>query len=88
MMKKYGPYEDPTDAEFNLLDVDSEGFVKIHKPQGARLLFTDTDSLCYEIYTEDVYKDFYEDKDLFDNSDYSPDSEFYFDNNKKSHRQI
>ena len=28
----------------------------------AKLLFTDTDSLVYEIKTEDVYEDFYEDK--------------------------
>ena len=31
----------------------------------AKLLFTDTDSLVYEIKTEDVYEDFYEDKNLF-----------------------
>ena len=36
----------------------------------AKLLFTDTDSLCVEIETEDVYKDFWNDKDMFDNSDY------------------
>lgn len=35
----------------------------------AKLLFTDTDSLTYEIQTEDVYKDFWCDKDKFDNSD-------------------
>ena len=28
----------------------------------AKLLFTDTDSLVYEIETEDVYEDFYQDK--------------------------
>ena len=37
----------------------------------AKLLFTDTDSLTYEIKTEDVYKDFWSDKDQFDNSEYS-----------------
>ena len=35
----------------------------------ARLLFTDTDSLTYEIEAKDVYKDFWNDKDMFDNSD-------------------
>ena len=36
-----------------------------------KLLFTDTDSLTYEIKTEDVYRDFYtNDKHLFDNSEY------------------
>ena len=29
------------------------------------MLFTDTDSLVYEITGKDVYKDFYKDKDLF-----------------------
>ena len=36
----------------------------------AKLLFTDTDSLVYEVKTEDVYEEFYEDKVLFDFSDY------------------
>jgi len=36
----------------------------------AKLLFTDTDSLCYELYTEDAYADMLEDSDRFDTSDY------------------
>ena len=40
----------------------------------AKLLFTDMDSLTYEIEAEDVYKDFWNDKDKFDNSDYPNDS--------------
>ena len=42
----------------------------------AKLLFTDTDSLCYEIETKDIYKELWEDKQLFDNSDYRKDSKF------------
>ena len=42
--------------------------------QLAKLLFTDTDSLCYHIRTEDAYGDFYRDKGLFDNSDYEKSS--------------
>ena len=38
------------------------------------LLFKDTDSLVYEIETNDVYEDFYEDKNLFDFSNYPEDS--------------
>ena len=49
----------------------------------AKLLFTDTDSLTYEIEAEDVYEDFWKDKDLFDNSDYPENSPFYFKENKK-----
>ena len=38
------------------------------------LLFTDTDSLVYEIETDYVYKHFYENNNLFGFSDYSEDS--------------
>ena len=51
----------------------------------AKLLFTDTDSLTYEIETEDVYQDFWKDKDKFDtcNSDY-PENSPYFDKTIKN----
>ena len=48
-----------------------------------KLLFTDTDSLVYENKTEDVYEDFYGDKNLFDFSDYSLNSKFFDPVNKK-----
>ena len=40
-------------------------------------MFTETDSLVYEIKTEDVYEDFYESNSLFDFSDYHEDSESF-----------
>ena len=46
------------------------------KKYDAKLLFTDTASLVYEIKSNDVYKDLYENKYLFDFSDYSEDSNF------------
>ena len=49
----------------------------------AKFLFTDTDSLVYEIKEEDVYEDFYEDKNLFDFSDFLLDSRFFDPVNKK-----
>ena len=49
----------------------------------AKLLFTDTDSLTYEIEAEDVYEDLWKDKDLFDNSDYPIDSPYFCKKNKK-----
>lgn len=49
----------------------------------AKLLFTDTDSLTYEIESKDIYEDFWKDKELFDNSDYSKESKYYDDSNKK-----
>ena len=36
-----------------------------------RLLFTNTDSLMYEIKTEDVYEDFSNNKEMSDFSNYS-----------------
>ena len=49
----------------------------------ARLLFTDTDSLTYEIEADDVYRDFWNDKQQFDNSDYPQDSQYFDKSNKK-----
>ena len=46
-------------------------YIKSKYEDKAKLLFTDTDSLMYEIETEDFYKDISEDvKDRFDTSDY------------------
>ena len=49
----------------------------------AELLFTDTDSLTYEIKSENVYKEFFKWKDLFDFSNYWKDSKFFDEANKK-----
>ena len=46
-------------------------------------MFTDTYSLVYEIKTEDVYEDFYQDKNLFDFSDYPLNSKFFDPVNKR-----
>ena len=46
-------------------------------------MFTDTHSLVYEIKTEDVCEDFYEDQTFFDFSDYPLDSKFFDPVNKK-----
>ena len=58
-------------------------YIKDKYDDKAKLLFTDTDSLMYEIQTDDVYKDLFSDKEKFDNSDYPEDSPFYFGDNKK-----
>ena len=57
-------------------------YIKKKYGDKAKLLFTDTDSLTYEIEAEDVYQDFFNDKDKFDNSDY-PESSPYFDKTNK-----
>ena len=58
-------------------------YIKKKYSDGAQLLFTDTDPLTYHIKTEDAYRDFFADWELFDNSDYPENSEFYFKENKK-----
>ena len=46
------------------------------------IIITDTDSLTYEIEAEDVYKDIWNDKEMFDNSDYPENSPYYCNVNK------
>ena len=55
-------------------------FIKKHFD--AELLFTDTDSLTYEIKSEDVYEEFFKHKHLFDFSNYPEDSKFFDQANK------
>ena len=47
----------------------------------AELLFTDTDSLTYEIKSEDIYDEFFKYKYFFDFSEYQ--SKFFDPTNKK-----
>ena len=58
-------------------------YIKKKYGDRAELLFTDTDSLTYEIEAEDVYNDFWNDKDMFDNSDYPDNSPYHCNANKK-----
>ena len=58
-------------------------YIKAKYNNYAKLLFKDRDSLIYEIEADDIYEDSYEDKDLFDFSDYSKDSKFFDPFNKK-----
>ena len=55
----------------------------IKKNFSAELLFTDTDSLTYKIKSENVYKEFLSGKICLTFSNYSKDSTFYDDTNKK-----
>ena len=49
----------------------------------AESLFTNTDSLAYEIKSKNVDEEFFKSKDLFNFSNYSKDSKFYDESNKK-----
>ncbi|HRP37908.1 MAG TPA: hypothetical protein PLS50_08945, partial [Candidatus Dojkabacteria bacterium] len=51
--------------------------------ENLKLLFTDTDSLCYEIKTDDIYKDMATMKHLFDFSEYPHDHPLFDPTNKK-----
>ena len=58
-------------------------YIKRKYDDRARLMFTDMDRLTYEIEAEDVYKDFWNDKEMFNNSDYLENSQYYCNANKK-----
>ena len=55
----------------------------IKKNFDAELLFTDTHNLIYEIKSEIVYEEFFKWKDFFDFSNFSKDSKFFNEPNKK-----
>jgi hypothetical protein len=60
--------------------------IKKEYGNNTKLLFTDTDSLMYEIKTDDVHKDFTkigEKQDCWDNSDYPKDSPYFSAHYKK-----
>lgn len=57
-------------------------------PEKAKLLFTDTDSLTYQIQTDDLYKDMEHDLDLYDTSNYPREHPLYRVVNKKKNRKI
>ena len=58
-------------------------YIKNKYGKNAKLLFTDTDSLTYEIEAEDVDRDSWNDKEKFDNSDYPENSPYFDKTNKK-----
>jgi hypothetical protein len=57
--------------------------IKAQYGERAKLLFTDTDSLCYHIQTDDIYKDMYKSQELYDLSNLPHDSPFFDKTNKK-----
>ena len=55
----------------------------IKKHFDTELLFTDTNSLTFEIRSKDVYEEFFKQKHLFDLSSYPKDSKFLDPVNEK-----
>jgi len=80
----------PIYVGFTILDVSKYFMFKFHYENiiseygvRAKLLFSDTDSLCYEIQTADVFEDMKKNLDLYDTSDYPKNHMLYSDVNKK-----
>ena len=57
--------------------------IKKDYKEKAKLLFTDTDSLCYLIHTNDFYNDMKKNLNLYDTSNYDTNHELYSNKNKK-----
>ena len=57
--------------------------IKAQYGDKANLLFTDTDSLCYHVKSQNFFQDMKESKDLYDLSNYPKDSPYYDATNKK-----
>jgi hypothetical protein len=83
-------YDKPMIVGMCILDLSKHLMYNFHyntmkKQYGdkCRLLFTDTDSLCYHIKTDDVYEDMKQDADVYDFSDYPKSHPLYSDANKK-----
>ena len=72
----------PIYVGFTVLDLSKWKMYDFHynfikKKFDAELLFTDTDSLTYEIKSENVYEKLFKWKNLFDFSNYSKESKFF-----------
>ena len=78
----------PIYVRFTVLDLSKWGMYDfyynfIKKNFDTELLFTDTDSLTYEVKSENIYGKSFKRKDLFDFSNYSKDSKIFDETNKK-----
>ena len=78
----------PIYVGFTVLDLSKWKMYDFHynfikKNFDAELLFTDTDSLTYEIKSKDVYEEFFKHKHLFDFSNYPKYLKLFDQANKK-----
>ena len=80
----------PIYVGFSILDLSEVLMYQFHyehmKPKygcNAKLLFTYTDSLCYEVKTDDIYQDMLQDINLPDTSEYGQSHPLYSFANKK-----
>ena len=78
----------PIYVGFTVLELSKLFMCKFHHEYvcnkfDAKLLFTDTDSLVYEIKDKDVYEECFKDRELFDFSKYPKNLKYYDNANKK-----
>ena len=57
--------------------------LKVKYGDKMKLIYTDTDSFVIEVETDNIYEDMYEDRNLYDFSDYPKNHPNYSLNNKK-----
>ena len=81
-------FDKPIYAGFSILVLSKLLMYKFHYEYAknkfdAKLLFTDTDSLVYEIKGKDVYEECFKDRELFDFSEYPISSKYCDLANKK-----
>ena len=67
----------PLYAGFSILELYKFHYDYVCKKYDAKLLFTDTDSLVYEIKDKDMYEECFKDKKLFNSSGYPKDLKYY-----------
>jgi hypothetical protein len=89
-MKKSITLSKPIYTGFSILDISKAVMYEFHYNHivpkygnDVKLLFTDTDSLCYEIKTDDLYNDMKQNLDLFDTSNFNKDHPLYSVTNNK-----
>ena len=78
----------PIYVGFTVLEISKWEMYNFHynfmiRKFNTRLLFTDTDSLCYELHENNPYKKMYKYKELFDLSNFAVSSKYCCSDNKK-----
>ena len=71
------------DAKYTMYKFHYGFMLKHIKRYNLKLLFTDTDSLCYHVLEQDIFKIIGENKEYFDLSNYDKNHELYDSTNKK-----
>jgi len=90
MMKPKILLNKPVYAGFSILDLSKVLIYEFHYDvikhrygDDAQLLFTDTDSLTYQIRTQDIYNDMHEQKEFYDTSNYPSSHSLFSKTNAK-----